>query len=161
MKTGKVAKSFGIDPKTVLNWTDHPLFRKFFTHEALGDADHTQRDFNESDLMVLNTIRSERARNTDWEDIAKILEGGYREDELPPTAMLVETTAPIAQYGRIVALTAERDSALAEVNRLKEEAKQKDTVLEQLQREIQKLNREIGKLEGKMEYLKERQDENE
>lgn len=159
MKTGKVAKSFGVDPKTVLNWTDNPLFRLFFTKEALGDAGQSQRDFYESDLMVLNTIRAERARNTEWEDIAKILEGGYREEELPPTALLVETTAPIAQYGRILALTAERDAAFNEIKRLKEETKHKDVAIEQLQREIQKLNREIGKLEGRLEYLEEKDDD--
>lgn len=156
MKTGKVAKIFGVDPKTIVNWTDTEVFKKFFTSEALATAGKTQRDYSEADLLVLNTIRIERAQGTDWEDIAVRLESGHREDELPPQAMLVETTAPIAQYGRILALSAERDAALAEVGRMKEELGERNKTIEQLQDEIKQLNREIGRLEGRLGYMEDR-----
>ena len=163
MKTGKVAKSFGVDPKTVLNWTDNPIYRKFFSEDALGESGQSQRDFNENDVLVLNTIRAERARNTDWQEIVTMLEAGYRTEEFPPTMLLVESAAPIAQYGRVIALVAERDAALKEVERLnvviKEQKIEKDEVIERLQQEIRKLTREIGKLEGKMESLEERLDD--
>ena len=153
MKTGKVAKAFGVDPKTISNWTDNPLFRDFFSSAALGEADHSQREFNESDLVVLNTIRAERSRNTDWEEIGKLLTSNFRETELPPSAMLVESMAPIAQYGRIVTLIAERDAAKAEIERVSQESQRKDEAIEKLQQEVRNLNRQIGRLEGRIDYL--------
>ena len=157
MKTGKVAKSFGVDPKTVGNWTDMDVFQKFFTPEALGKTGRSQRDYTESDLLVLNTIRAQRALGSDWVDIGTLLESGFREDEFPPQAMLVETTAPIAQYGRIVALMAERDASLAEIERLNSTVNQQSTTINDLQQEIRQLNREIGRMEGRMEYMQEDQ----
>lgn len=159
MKTGKVGKLFGIDQKTVSNWTDHPLLRRFFSKEALGDDGQTQRDYSESDLLVLNTIRAERAKNSSWLEIAAILEAGTLDQNFPPTALLVESAVPLQQYGKMMTLMTERDSALKEVERLKQENELKTVTIESLQREIQKLNREIGKLEGKIEMLEEQDDD--
>lgn len=153
MKTGKVAKSLNVDQKTITNWTDHELLRRFFSKEALGEAGQTQRDYTEYDLVILNTIRTERIKNTDWSEIAEILESGKFDQNLPPSALLVDTSAPIQQYGRIVGLITERDSALKEVERLRQETELKDRTIDELQQEIRKLNREIGKLEGKIEMM--------
>ena len=155
MKTGKAAKALGVDQKTITNWTDHPLLRRFFSKEALAEGQQMQRDYDENDVVILNTIRAERTKNTDWADIAKILESGGRDQNLPPTSLLVESTVPIQQYGKIVALTMERDNALQEVERLKRENDLKDATINALQQEVRKLNREIGKLEGKMEMMQE------
>ena len=101
MKTGKVAKSLGIDQKTVTNWTDHLLLRRFFSKEALGEAGQTQRDYTEYDLLILNTIRVHRAKNTEWDDIAEILESGDFDKNLPAAALLVESSTPIQQLSLI------------------------------------------------------------
>jgi DNA-binding transcriptional MerR regulator len=159
MKTGKVAKSLGVDQKTITNWTDHLLLRRFFSKEALGEAGQTQRDYTEYDLLILNTIRAERAKNSDWAEIAEILESGKFDQQLPPTALLVESSAPIQQYGRIMVLTMERDAALKEAEQLKRASESKDATIDTLQQEIRKLNREIGRLEGKMEMMQEEEDE--
>jgi len=155
MKTGKVAKSLGIDQKTVTNWTDHLLLRRFFSKEALGEAGQTQRDYTEYDLLILNTIRVHRAKNTEWDDIAEILESGDFDKNLPAAALLVESSTPIQQYGQIMALTTERDAALKEVERLRRESESKDSTIESLQQEVRKLTREIGRLEGRMEMMEE------
>ena len=110
MKTGKVAKVFGIDRKTVSNWTDMPQFHKFFSSEA-HSINRTQREYLEPDLLVINTIRAMRDKGMDWDEIAIFLETGERERELPPSALLVETMAPIAQYGRLVELQTALDKA--------------------------------------------------
>ncbi len=172
MKTGKVAKAFGIDRKTVSNWTDTPQLKKYFTPDALG-VDRTQREYTEPDLLVINTIRVMRARGDDWDNIAAALERGERERELPASAMLVETTAPIAQYGRIVELQTALESAEEqieelhdEIGRLREEAAQRDRVhherIERLLLEASdregKLQREIGKLEATLEMFRQQHD---
>lgn len=177
MKTGKVAKAFGIDRKTVSNWTDMSQLKKFFTSEAQG-INRTQRDYLEPDLLVINTIRVMRNKSMDWDEIAKVLESGERERELPPSAMLVETTAPIAQYGRIVELQTSLESAEEQIELLQEEVehlrdqlqRRVDTVRDQerqkasdreqqLLDEIIKLNRQMARLEVRMEMLQENEDD--
>lgn len=154
-------------------------FQKFFSAEAQG-IDRTQRDYLEPDLLVINTIRAMRNRGMDWDEILIYLESGDRERELPPSAMLVETTAPIAQYGRIVELQTTLEAAeeqieilQEEVERLRSELQQRvDTVRDeerhkarereqQLLDEIIKLNRQMARLELRMEMLQEDQDEDE
>ena len=186
MKPGKVAKAFGLDRKTVTNWTDMPQFQKFFTSEALG-IDRTQRDYLEPDLWVINTIRVMRNKSMDWDEIEIALIDGDRERELPPSAMLVETTAPIAQYGRIIELQTALESAEEQIDELKEEvdklrseAQEKDHKYQERvdsvrteEREIARnreqeltdqliqLNRQIARLELRIEIMQEGDDENE
>lgn len=177
MKTGKVAKAFGIDRKTVSNWTDMPQFQRFFSSEAKG-INRTQRDYLEPDLLVINTIRVMRNKSMDWDEIEVALDSGERERELPASAMLVETTAPIAQYGRIVELQTALEAAEEQVELLQEEVErlrddlrtQVDSVREQerqrardreqqLLEEIIKLNRQMARLEVRMEMMQEKNDD--
>jgi DNA-binding transcriptional MerR regulator len=168
MKTGKVAKVFGIDRKTVSNWTENPLFLRFFSTEAQG-IDRTQREYLESDILIINTIRVLRNKGRDWNEIAHSLENGERERELPASAMLVETTAPIAQYGRIVELQTALESAeeqieelQEEIQRLREQANQQDKIYQQRVERLLidaseregKLQRELGKLEAMLDIVK-------
>lgn len=162
MKTGKVAKVFGVDRKTISNWTDMPQFKNFFSSEALG-MNRTQRDYLEPDLLVINTIRILRNRGEDWDEIAATLEIGERERELPISALLVETTAPIAQYGRIVELQTMLEAAEERIDQLKKqvdavrnEERQRARDREQeLLNQIITLSKEISRLEVKLEILQE------
>lgn len=149
MKTGKVAKALGIDRKTVSNWTDMDLFEPFFTPEARG-IDRTQREYFESDVLVINTIRTLRNQGKDWDEIAAYLGRGEREQELPASAMLVETTAPIAQYGRIVELQTALEGAEEQIDYLREE-------LRTLQSEAQKRLDEVRNQERQVAREREQQ----
>jgi DNA-binding transcriptional MerR regulator len=147
MRTGKVADMLGVDQKTITNWTDRSEFQRFYSREALGQGRTMTRDYSEQDVVVLNTIRSERQKNTDWETIAKLLDEGMRDTDLPPSALLVESSAPVVQYGKLQALVAERDAAI-------ERAERAEAQNAELQNEIRRLNREIGKMEAQVDMLK-------
>ncbi len=155
MKAARVAKILGVDQKTITNWTDHLLLRRFFTVDAISEDKRRNREYSESDVLTLNTIRVERARNTPWEEIATILNNGYLDRNLPASSLLVDSAVPAVQYERFLALSVERDTALKEVERLKQENESKNAIIDALQQEIRMLNREIGKLEGKIEMLEE------
>lgn len=159
MKPARVAKILGIDQKTVTNWTDHPALRRFFSLDAVSEDKPRQREYSEADVLVLNTIRNERARNTPWEEIATILANGHLDRNLPASSLLVEAAVPVVQYERFLALTNERDAALKEVERLTQEGKLKEAMLEELRKDIRDLNREIGRLEGKLETLTDKSDD--
>ena len=158
MKPAKIARLLNIDQKTVTNWTDHSALRRFFSLDALSEDKPRQREYNESDVLVLNTIRNERTRNTPWEEIAIILANGYLDRNLPASSLLVDAGVPVVQYERFLALTNERDTALKEVERLLQEGKIKDALLETLRKDVRDLNREIGRLEGRLEALTDRDD---
>ena len=87
MRTGKVAKLFGVDTNTVADWTLR--FSDFFTPEARGEV-HSQREYQPEDLIVVNTIRMERKQNATWEKIRADLAAGHRVTQLPPEAMNIQ-----------------------------------------------------------------------
>jgi DNA-binding transcriptional MerR regulator len=168
MKTGKVAKALAIDRKTVSNWTDLPQLKKYFTPSALG-VDRTQRDYTELDVLIINTIRVLRNDNASWEEIADALEHNRLERELPPSAMMVETTLPIAQFGRMVELQTALEGAYRQNGELREQVQQLQTelsnkdavhreeirdVIREAREQEGRLQREIGKLEAMLEMAR-------
>ena len=70
----------------------------------------------------------------------------------------MDAGVPVVQYERFLALTNERDTALKEVERLLQEGKIKDALLEMLRKDVRDLNREIGRLEGRLEALTDQDD---
>lgn len=83
---------------------------------------------------------------------------GYLDRNLPASSLLVDAGVPVVQYERFLALTNERDTALKEVERLLQEGKIKDALLETLRKDVRDLNREIGRLEGRLEALTDQDD---
>jgi len=86
------------------------------------------------------------------------LANGYLDRNLPASSLLVDAGVPVVQYERFLALTNERDTALKEVERLLQEGKIKDALLETLRKDVRDLNREIGRLEGRLEALTDQDD---
>jgi len=149
MKSGKVARMLGLDRRTVTNWTDKEEFARFFSPEARNLTSGYQRTYTESDVIVLNTIRVERDRNTPWEDIAVMLQNGERHLDLPPSALTVETTAPVSQYGKIQAYEAKIELLESQLGDLKHMLAEKDET-------IGDLREEIGMLKALLQIEKER-----
>lgn len=126
MRTGKAAQVIGVNHKTITNWIDHPLLNRFFTDMARGADGRAQREITDPDLLVLNTIRAERAglsnNDIDWQAIADVLASGRRERQMPPGAMGVDVgMTRMAQVEQSLTLVMERDAALKRVRDLEEE----------------------------------------
>ncbi len=152
MKTGQAAKALGVDAKTVLNWIDNPLFNKFFSDGAAGRDSRMRRVIDNDDLLILNTIRTERTKyannQTDWKQILAILESDKRHRALPPSALTVETG--ITDFERIetaIMLKVERDTALNRVREL-------EVAIEAKEAEIKRITREKdAQLEAKTDEI--------
>jgi DNA-binding transcriptional MerR regulator len=117
MKTGKVAKLFGIDPKTVTGWVDE--FAEFFSPDAKGE-DSTQREYLPEDLIVLNTIKVERVKRSEVEQIRAILASGHREVNLPPQASVIGGEAALAVYAQMKELEVKLEEYSLEIERLRQ-----------------------------------------
>ncbi|MBC7871004.1 MAG: hypothetical protein H7Y09_09220 [Chitinophagaceae bacterium] len=132
MKTGSVAKLFGIDPKTVTGWVDE--FSEFFSDSAIGDG-LTQRSYLPEDLIVLNTIKAERSIRTEAETIRAKLATGHRNPALPPQETTMNRESSLALYGQLTALQTQLESE-------RREKEQMMSRIDELEDTITRLNKE-------------------
>lgn len=89
---GDIATALNVSVSTVRNWTEHPVFEPYLSTLALRTGEYTnakERKYTLDDLYVLNTISIHKTRLNDWNDVARLLEDGTRERDLPESAMLV------------------------------------------------------------------------
>jgi DNA-binding transcriptional MerR regulator len=145
MKTGAVAKRFNVDPNTITAWTDR--FAEFFTPEAKAQ-DNTQRDYQDEDIVVLNTIRTARVTNTPWDDIRAMLNSGQRDGKLPPEFTNMDGTQVAAVFSDMREMVVRLDYAQAEINRLSGDNAAKQELLTAQQKRIEELLKEVGKVES-------------
>ncbi|MBA3867556.1 MAG: hypothetical protein H0X30_00225 [Anaerolineae bacterium] len=156
MKTGRVAKLFARDPKTIIKWTD--TFEDFFTEEAKGVGGN-QRFYSMDDLITLNTIRTLTGNRETEAVIINKLQSGYRETSLPPEFTALEGDKAIAVYAEMSQMKAEITSLREQLTNTASIVDKKDSEISGLNREIAQLNREIGKWQAMYEMLKEQNDE--
>ena len=150
-KTGYVAKTLSIDVKTVSNWVDR--FSSQFSLTAQGEQG-SQRQFEEHDLIVLNTIdfhRNRKGKREDWMVIHQILENGEYILELPQDTMLLNREPPVQQLLRLSELAVELKNAEKLLGYERDRNQQHEQDKEVLREEIKNLQREMGKVEGRAE----------
>jgi chromosome segregation ATPase len=166
MKTGSIAHKLGIkSPKTVISWTE--MFSEFFSEGAKGE-NGLQRDYNHNDLAIINTIRVERQRDTEWEEIRKKLDSGYLESSLPLEATVIEGDNALAVYGQIKSLESALTVANSEIERLRTESKEEiERIRAESKEEIERIHNEnenirlsyLQKEEQLLRQIKEREAE--
>jgi hypothetical protein len=182
MRTGKVSKALGIDQKTITNWLNRDELKDLFSVGAQMESGKSQRDFNMDDQLILNTIRHFRTDQgeDDWEKIAAEVRSGFRQTEMPDSFYTTETTTSMQVYTQMIEIknqldliTIERDQLRTELEKErgrsqtqldKEREKsqtQLDKQVEDRRRVESELNREIGKLLGRLETLQGIQNEEE
>ncbi|MBA3868234.1 MAG: hypothetical protein H0X30_03700 [Anaerolineae bacterium] len=137
MKTGQVAIVFRRDGKTIRDWTNR--YREFFSKTALAEDEH-QRDYVLSDLYVLNTIRSERVANSDWELIRVKLQDDYRDENLPPAAKNIEGEQAVTVYVQMREMQTKIETL---EQRLEDQIKESEIRISALQAQVER-EREIG-----------------
>lgn len=180
MKTytpGEIAVVIGVSASSIRNWTEQEELQPYLSDMATrrNDFEHAkQREYTIEDLYVLNTIGKAKTRHNSWQDVADFLEDGNIYKDLPASAALVlqETAAEgfadkIMLHQRIEFLEITIRDQEYEIEQLRqrveevrtEERDVAKTEREELQSTINDLNRLIGKLEAKIEMLKESEDE--
>jgi len=169
-KPGDVATALGVSISSVRNWTDQPEFQPFLSEMARRDGTYStakQREYTQQDLYVLNTISRQKNRFNTWEDIAGYLMQGHLDTDLPPSAALVQPTAAesfadaIMLRQQIDMLAKTLSEAEDEINYLRdrmdavreeEQTKARERE-ERFRAEIVELNRQIVRLETRMEMM--------
>jgi DNA-binding transcriptional MerR regulator len=165
MRTGEAVKKLGIDKGTFYNWAANDLIRPYLSPGALGEEGTSQRIINDQDLLVLNTIRYMRfdQKNEDWEEIAAFLASGQRIEQFPQGLIASDprvVSVPHAQQAaELMVARAERDAAIERVEELQQRIQSLEGDKKELLQEVRELYKQVGKLEGVIEMLKERAEE--
>lgn len=163
MKTGDLAKQFGVDPRTIRNWVS-----KFSDFLSAGATDGMQSSFNADDYAVLATVKELSTKRMTYDAIHEQLATGYRievseletlSDPRMVPAMAVEHMIDASQIRlALEQVKSDRDKLTEILNMSNTKIDAMQEKIDEMQAEIVRLNREIGKLEGELEYRR-KQDE--
>ena len=165
MKTGELAKALGVDQGTIKNWVSE--LSEFFS-DAAQNKGRAQRDYSDEDVITLNTIRTLRLveGTTSWDKIREFLDSGRRY-ELPAEVVLHDSRArptPISssapsRFPQSCALPTRRLRACAASsprrrNGMSVTERTAKSCAGRISRRFRELMRQIGKLEARLEMLK-------
>jgi DNA-binding transcriptional MerR regulator len=179
MKIGKLAQMMGRNTDTMINWSNREEFKRFFSADALGQ--NGQRDFNDADVLLINTIRALQAEGLSWADIEEKLTNGERVHDFPPSAAGVDGITPVQIYaqglvsaaelenarqliadlqGQINDLLNSRDAVINAARKEKEDEikavrKEKEDEIKAMHKEQFQTAIELGKLQAQVEFLQE------
>lgn len=158
-RTGKIAEALGVNNKTIHNWSD--IFSEFITPKGRGIG-VVQRLYTENDLYVLNTVRAERARGTEWDKIRARLAAGDLDKQLPPQAATMDGNTALAVYAEVRSLQAQLLLKDSEIEYLREQVREKDEALRERDQavveRIDQLTREAERWKVRYEILREQMD---
>lgn len=168
MKTGDLGKLFGVDSKTITNWTKE--FGEWLSDGAQGKAGR-HRIFDQSDFVVMATIAElTQKQKLPYSAVHDKLAEGYRVED--PTAETVGyedgRTVPAAVVEQIIdateiktqlsQVTAERDALQRQLEemtvraaRYENERDASNAQVQELLKQIAELERELGRLEGRQQ----------
>jgi DNA-binding transcriptional MerR regulator len=153
--TSHITKLFGVSPQTVRNWSEE--YSRYLSPLAAPGRGRN-RTFSEDDFRVFALVAAMKRDGATNDDIHASLASGQRGD-LPPLPPVDMQMMVMADHTRaIVTLQTERDTALAELQKARDEIQQlhgkNDLLTGQLdsaQEKIDKLNRKIWQLESRLD----------
>lgn len=152
MKTGDLAKLFGVSNTTIQDWTKR-------YEEFLSKKQGIQRAYDEDDAKVLATVAKLISDGYSHKIIHEKIEAGERVEHPGVANYGVDhRLVPAATVEQIIdstELKVELETIRNEYHRLLDVLKEKDDVIQEQAQELRKLEREIGRLEGELNFRKE------
>lgn len=152
MKTGEIAKLIGRNARTIINWVDE--FPNYFSATARAGG-RTHKIYDDSDKLVLNTIRHLRDSGYSPSQIEDELSAGFRHTEFTFDQVFASTDTDAERFALSLRVAAQRDELVKALEDKENEIallKDENTKLRQDKLSDQ---REIGRLEGQIEMLRE------
>jgi DNA-binding transcriptional MerR regulator len=139
---GDVVVALGISSSTVRNWTELDVIQKHLSDQATrrGDFTHAkQREYTESDLYILNTLRTQKTRLNSWEDVASILQDGYLDRDLPASSALVLPETKAETFQLLTIARTEIENLRKQVEKLEDEL---TTEREERRQDVERLSQQ-------------------
>ncbi|MFP4320838.1 MAG: MerR family transcriptional regulator [Anaerolineales bacterium] len=159
MKTGDLARLFGVSITTIQNWIN-----EFGDHlsDPAKKIGAKQRSFNEDDVLVLATVASLSADGLNYDTIRKRLADGERvehpgvanygvDTRMIPTAAVEQLIDATELKIELEQIKAERDKLLSMLERSEDEKTALRAKVDELQAEMANLRERLGRAEGRLE----------
>lgn len=143
-RAGAIASRLGVHADTIRDWSDD--FAEFFSSGAQKGT-NLRREFDLNDEVVLNTINELRKQGITLEEIRARLRTGERIEKLPALNEAVAPESAMVIYQKITRLEIQLETALDDVERLREQLADKS------ENEVT-LRSKIAVLEYQIEQLK-------
>lgn len=155
--TSGIQRLYDVSPQTVRNWTNE--FAQYLSMSATPKAGQ-RRQYTLEDLTVFTLVKDMTDKGFTYEEIGVSLGNGDR-GEVPEGAQKSDDDDPLnnaspEEVARTLALIRERDTALGRIEELMKENRNKDDHIVSLNDQISQLNREIGRLEVRLEIEQEK-----
>jgi DNA-binding transcriptional MerR regulator len=161
LSPGEVAGALGVSVSSIRNWTEQVELQQHLSDAAKREGEFStakERRYTQQDLYVLNTVMRRKTRVNSWADVAKMLEEGTLDTDLPATASMVVASSAEAFADALLlrqqvnSLQQDLDRARAETERVRAEKAEND---ERLHQEINRRERVIGGLEAELRLARE------
>lgn len=172
MKTGDLAKLFGVSQTTVTRWISE--FSTYLT-PAAQKIGVSQRSYTEDDILVLATIaKLSIEENLGLREIEERLKSGFRVehpgvanfgvDHRVVPAQVVEQIVDATEIRvALERITYERDRLLDTIRYMetsnREQLSRKDEEIKNLREQLALLQRELGRAEGRLDEIERRRKE--
>ena len=165
---GDLIVALGVSSTTVRNWTEQEEFQPYFSSRAkrVNEFENAkQREYTENDLYVLNTIRTKKTHRNSWDDVASMLEDGYRDRDLPEAAALVLPETKAESFHLISVARAQIENLQQQVEGLQGELEETKAQLEKERQarmdDIERLSvkvvkedmKDLFKMIGRLEHM--------
>jgi DNA-binding transcriptional MerR regulator len=165
MKSGDLARLFGVSSEAIRQWTE--VFAEFLSDDAQA-KNMRQRLYNETDVLVLATVARYSADGLSRAHIREKLAAGDRVEHPGIANYGVDTRmVPAAAVKQLVDATelrieleqikAERDKLIEMLDSERTQSRERDIQLraeiKNLQDQVVQLQRELGRAEGRLEEI--------
>lgn len=159
MKTGELAKRLFQSPSNIRTWADQ--YGKYLSPQGRGAASGSARNFNPDDQIVMATVAHLRQLGRSHDEILAELEEGWRVDEIPgeptPAKQREIDDKALVPAGQLRVIQEQVNFLQEERARLLEMVAKERGRTDQHVEEIRRLERELGRAQGRIEELEKRQ----
>jgi len=152
--TGDIQKMFGVSPQTVRNWTKE--FKTFLSDGASPIRSGYTRSFTADDLRVFALVVEMTHIGATYNEVRDALKEGRRGDlpEVPEEESDLTALLSPQEIARTLSLMKERDEAIGRIEQLLVERENDKKIIDEKDKDINRLNREIGRLEAQLEAMR-------
>lgn len=153
---GDVALALGVSASTIRNWTEQVEFEAYLSTIATRReqyANAKERRYTKDDLTILNTIHVHKTRSNTWADIARLLDNGMRELDLPETAALVLPETRAESFQLLTIARTQITNLQMQVDELSDKLDEKEAKLLDTTKELMQERGDLYILIGQLQFI--------
>lgn len=154
-RVSDVARMFKRSRQRISEWVKNEDVAEFFSSTARRLDGETQSEFTLEDLYVFNSIARMVGQHVKWKTIASNLRTGWRDRDLPDTAMLIkpapQTPSQVETIARLAVTTDQNKQQVTTITKLEARISVLQDTIHELEQEVKRLEIEKATFVAKLE----------